>query len=258
MSYYGYNYYKFYFCYIKIIKLHTINSTNDYLKEYVVSNSVNDFTVVVAENQTNGKGQLGTVWSSNPSENLTFSVYLSTSFLALHNHFYLNCAVALSMYNVLNKLSIPKVLIKWPNDILSSSQKISGVLIENIIKSNRASYAIIGIGLNVNQLCFDGLFKATSLKKVTGNNYNLDELLLLLVMELKKQVSLLVNGNFKEIHDSYETVLFRKNKPSTFKNTEGDMFSGIIKGVNNKGNLLVLTDPEVIQEFRLKELSLLY
>jgi BirA family biotin operon repressor/biotin-[acetyl-CoA-carboxylase] ligase len=221
-------------------------------------NNTHDFTVVVADNQTNGKGQMGAVWTSNPSENLTFSVYLSTSFISLHNQFYLNCAVALSLYNVLNKLSIPKLSIKWPNDILSSSRKLSGVLIENIVKSNKDSYAIIGVGLNVNQKSFPGLVKATSLNNLTGENYNLDELLMLFIMELKKQVRQTTKGYFKVIHDSYEAVLFRKNKPSTFKNIEGEMFPGIIKGVNNSGHLLVYTEDEIVKEFRLKELSLLY
>ena len=258
MSYNCYNYYKFYICCIKLIKLHTINSTNDYLKKYVLSNKLEDFTVVVADNQTNGKGQMGAVWSSNPSENLTFSVYLSTSFISLQDLFYLNCVVALSLYNILSKLSVPKPSIKWPNDILSSSKKVSGVLIENIVKSNKDSYSIIGIGLNVNQQTFSGLSKATSLKNITGENYNLDELLMLIIMEFKKQFRQIIRGDFKAIHKSYEEVLFRKNKPSTFKNIEGLMFPGIIKGVNNYGNLLVYTEDEIIKEFRLKELSLQY
>jgi BirA family biotin operon repressor/biotin-[acetyl-CoA-carboxylase] ligase len=77
-------------------------------------------------------------------------------------------------------------------------------------------------------------------------------------MELKKQVRQITKGHFKDIHYSYETVLFRKNKPSTFKNIEGKMFPGIIKGVNNSGHLLVYTEDEIVKEFRLKELSLLY
>ncbi len=223
-----------------------------------MANKVDDFTVVLADKQTSGKGQMGAVWDSNCSENLTFSVYLSTSFISLQNQFYLNCVVAISLYNLLKNLSIPNVFIKWPNDILASSKKVSGVLIENVVKSNNNSFAIIGVGLNINQHFFPDLFKATSLKNITGIDYDLNKILILFISELKSQVVKLSQGRFKEIHNSYESVLFRKDKPSTFKNAEGLMFPGIIKGVNNTGLLLVYTEDEIIKEFQLKELSLLY
>jgi BirA family biotin operon repressor/biotin-[acetyl-CoA-carboxylase] ligase len=217
-----------------------------------------DFTVVYAENQTNGKGQFGTVWASKPGENLTFSVYMSTTFLCLKNQFYLNCAVSLSVYNVLNNLSIFQLSLKWPNDILSHNKKMAGILIENVISSSDNSFAIIGIGLNVNQLSFDPLLKATSLKKISGKHFNLNELLVLIVLELQNQISILRVGDFCSLHSSYEEVLFRKNKPSTFMNVKGDLFTGFIKNVTTEGRLRVLTENEVYKEFNLKEVKLMY
>jgi BirA family biotin operon repressor/biotin-[acetyl-CoA-carboxylase] ligase len=219
---------------------------------------VEDFTVVFSENQTNGKGQLGSVWYTNPGENLTFSVYLSTSFLCLKNQFYLNCAVSLSVFNVLKKISIPQLSLKWPNDILSYHKKLAGILIENVISSSDNSYAIIGIGLNVNQLFFDPILKASSLKKITGKHFDLNELLVLLVLELQNQISILKAGDFYNLHSSYEEVLFRKNKPSTFKDIEGDLFTGFIKNVTTEGRLRVLTENHVYKEFNLKEVKLMY
>jgi len=127
---------------------------------------VDNFTVVCTENQTNGKGQLGSEWHADEGENLTFSAFLNTSFLPLESQFYLNCAVSISVFNVLKKILVPKLSIKWPNDILSENKKLCGILIENVVKSNAETHAIIGIGLNVNQTLFNPTYKASSLKVV--------------------------------------------------------------------------------------------
>jgi BirA family biotin operon repressor/biotin-[acetyl-CoA-carboxylase] ligase len=223
-----------------------------------VEQTLDDFTVVYAENQTKGKGQLGSRWEVNSSENLTFSMFYDSSFLELHHHFFLNCAVSISVFQVLQKLMVPQLSVKWPNDILSGHKKLSGILIENVLKSSSETHSIIGIGLNVNQLEFDPLFKATSLKAVLGQNFNLEELLILLVTELQKQFELLKNSRFEELHNAYEKHLFRKNKPSTFKNAEGELFSGFIKNVTPTGELQVLVEDAILKEFKLKEVKLLY
>lgn len=219
---------------------------------------LDDFTVVYAQNQTKGKGQLGSKWEVKNGKNLTFSVFFNASFLEISHQFYLNCAVSLSVYNVLKRLLLPQLSIKWPNDILSGNKKISGILVENIIKSTSEVYSVIGIGLNVNQIEFDPMFKASSLKNIIGNQFNLDELLILLVSELKVQLEKLRSRKFEELHLVYEDVLFRKNKPSTFKNVEGQIFLGFIKNVTPNGKLQILLEDDVLKEFRLKEVSLLY
>ena len=219
---------------------------------------MDDFTVVCTKNQTNGKGQLGSVWLTDEGDNLTFSVFLNSSFLPIKSHFYLNCAVSISVFNVLKKILVPRPSIKWPNDILSGNKKLCGILIENVVKSNTETHAVIGIGLNVNQTLFDPAYKASSLKSSTGIHYNLDEVLLMIIVELQLQIELLKKEKYSELHNAYEAELFRKNKPSTFKNAEGELFLGFIKHVTSSGMLEVLLEDEIIQEFRLKEVKLLY
>ena len=82
--------------------------------------------------------------------------------------FKLNMIVSLKMIRILKKYSIPKLSIKWPNDILSENKKIAGILIETSLKNGRLNDFIIGIGLNVNQKTFKNLPNATSIKKKTG------------------------------------------------------------------------------------------
>lgn len=152
---------------MNIIKLSAINSTNDYLKKLSAGQYLENFTVVVAEHQTAGKGQMGAKWSVVPGKNLTFSVLIKDLLLEINEIFNLNAAVAISITETLESFNIPDICIKWPNDILAGNKKIGGVLIENSIKNNGEIFSIVGIGLNINQLDFENLPKASSLAVVT-------------------------------------------------------------------------------------------
>lgn len=222
-----------------------------------LTTAVADFTVVVADNQTKGKGQLGSKWQADDGKNLTYSVFVDTSFIKLEEQFYLNCAVSVGLFNVLKRLLLPSLKIKWPNDILSDNCKICGVLIENMVKNVHTTQSIIGIGLNVNQSKFE-YKKASSLKNLTGVHYNLDELLILMMAELKNQINRLKGKHFKEIEADFKNELFRLNKPSTFQTPNQERFTGIIQNVTKSGKLQVVIEDEVIKEFGLKEVKLLY
>ncbi len=101
------------------------------------------------------------------------------------NQFMLNILVSLSIVKALESFNIPKLSIKWPNDILSDEFKISGVLIENLIKQSQIEYSVIGIGLNVNQLKFEGLTKVSSLKNIILLDLDKNELLTKIIEKLK-------------------------------------------------------------------------
>ena len=143
---------------MKIIKLSAIDSTNSFLKEMASGSVVENFTVVVTENQVKGRGQQGSTWESETGKNLIFSVFVAFNSLNISDKKYLNYAVSLAVFEVLQKENIPRIAIKWPNDILSAKLKICGILIENIVKSNKLQGSVIGFGLNVNQKYFRDLF----------------------------------------------------------------------------------------------------
>ena len=142
--------------------------------------------------------------------------------------------------------------------ILSENKKICGILIENVIKNNKLEASIIGIGLNVNQTEFKSLPNASSLRIITGTVFNLDELLQRIIENLKYYFISLEAESLNVLKDEYETRLFRKNKPSTFKNSHGDIFAGFIKGISNLGKLQVVFEDDILKEFDLKEIQLLY
>ncbi|MFG6685558.1 biotin--[acetyl-CoA-carboxylase] ligase [Mariniflexile sp. HNIBRBA6329] len=241
-----------------IIKLNAIDSTNSYLKAHCLNELVADYTAVITKNQTNGRGQMGTVWESQSSKNLTFSVYKDVSSFNVEYPFYISMVVSLALLKTLQFFSISKLSVKWPNDILSENKKICGILIENVVKQSKFSSSIIGIGLNVNQVEFDNLPKASSLKLITGRVYDLDEVSSIIIKNLKHYFNILKRGHLDVLKEKYEASLFRKNKPSTFQDAEGLMFSGIIKGVSDYGNLQILLEDDIIKEFDLKTVTLLY
>jgi BirA family biotin operon repressor/biotin-[acetyl-CoA-carboxylase] ligase len=241
-----------------IIKLDAIDSTNAFLRQKSSEALLEDYTVIMAKKQTNGRGQMGTSWNSEASKNLTISVFKDVSFLKIEHAFYISIVTSLAIYRTLHSFTVPKLSIKWPNDILSENKKICGVLIENVIKQDLLNASIIGIGLNINQTEFKNLPKASSLKRITGKVFNLDEIVALLVQNLKHYFSILEGGDVETLKMEYESELFRKDKPSTFKDTNDSTFSGFIKGVSDIGNLQVLLEDDIIKDFDLKEITLLY
>ena len=241
---------------MKILKLDAIDSTNSYLKNLIKENDVNNWTVVVAEYQNNGKGQLDNSWFSDRGKNITFSILVKMDHLKVNHQHYLNYSISIALYNVL-KYYIPKKLsVKWPNDILSANDKVSGILIENSIKNDTVKYAIIGIGLNVNQIHFPkDITNATSLKNVLMKTIDKDELLDKILLEIQYQFVLIKQRKFLEIKKMYEDVLYKKAIPSMFIDSHNNTFLGKIIGVGKEGKLQVELENESIREFDFKEIK---
>lgn len=241
-----------------IIKLDAIDSTNTYLKGLAVASLPKDYTVVVANTQTKGRGQMGTSWDAQSGKNLTASVFKRLNALKIEQQFYVSMVVSLAICKALKHLKIPRLSIKWPNDILSEDLKLCGTLIENVIKHNTLQGSVIGFGLNVNQKYFDNLPQASSMQLLTGVVYNKDEVLSEVLKAIEFYFKMLEHQQYDKIKTEYEALLFRKDKPSTFKTPDNTFFSGIIKGITDQGLLNVWTEDEIIKTFDLKDIRLLY
>jgi BirA family biotin operon repressor/biotin-[acetyl-CoA-carboxylase] ligase len=242
---------------MNIIKLDAIDSTNNYLKKIILNEGVNDYTVVTAKFQTQGKGQLGTEWESEHSKNLICSVYKKEINIKVQDQFVISALVSLALIKTLRKVNLSNMHIKWPNDIMSDNKKICGILIENIVKENYIKDTVIGIGLNVNQTIFNNLPNAASIKNLIGTTCSIDEILKDLVKNVKYCFNELDKSSINSIFEKYEDALFRINKPSTFKNSKGEVFSGYIKGVSRSGKLSVMLEDNLVESYDLKEISML-
>ena len=243
---------------MEIIKLNATNSTNTYLKNLLKEKPVKDLSCIWALSQTQGRGQQGAKWISEPGKNLTFSVLKKFENLPSEYHFLLNMEVSLAIFRALKKLYIPDLAVKWANDILSSKKKICGILIENTLHKEQISSSIIGIGLNVNQVFFNDLPNVSSLQKIMGHPFDLEEVLLLICQELEVSLKSLSPTRFETMLDEYHTYLFRKDKPSTFEYPNGERFMGYIRGVSHNGQLQVEQEDALMSSFSLKEIKLLY
>ena len=160
-----------------IIWLERVDSTNDEARRHI--SEIDNLSVVSALEQTKGRGQRGNRWSSQPGENLTFSLVVKDFRIKANEQSAISQATALSLVDLLSRHEI-KARIKWPNDIYAGDEKICGILIENSLKGSAIDWSIIGIGLNVNQTAFpEDLPNPTSMKLCTGNSnpYNTREIL---------------------------------------------------------------------------------
>lgn len=240
-----------------IIKLDAIDSTNDYLKQLSKESDLENYTVVMANEQTKGKGQMGAKWFSEKGKNLTISILVKDLSMHEKNIFNLNIATALCVVNVLKNIQIPNVSVKWPNDIMADSKKVAGILIENSLKPDGSFTAVIGVGLNVNQTNFTGLPQASSLSCVTGEKYDLEEIVALFTRSLQEYLQVLAKTP-EMLWDEYHQQLYKKNYPSAFEDNEGKRFMGIIRKVTRDGKLEVMLEDDSITHFDVKQVKLLY
>jgi BirA family biotin operon repressor/biotin-[acetyl-CoA-carboxylase] ligase len=242
---------------MKLIKLDAIDSTNEFLKGISTQQDLENFTVVTAESQTNGKGQMGAVWNSEAGKNLIMSVLVKDYLEDINTIFNLNIAIAMAVIATLKKNTIPDLSIKWPNDILSANKKIGGILIENSIKSDGTILSVVGLGLNVNQTNFEGLPKASSLAVIAGHEFDKEMLLFEIVANIEKNIAE-SKYNLNSLREQFINSLFKKDIPMPFTNLKKEKFMGIIQGISAIGRLQVLLADDSVAEFDIKEIQMLY
>ena len=115
---------------VSILKEKETDSTNNRLAQLCDRENIKEFTTLLVDKQTAGKGQRGNSWESAPGMNLTFSTVLYPSALKAREQFTLSMLIALSVYDTLSTYA-EGFSIKWPNDIYWKDKKICGILIEN-------------------------------------------------------------------------------------------------------------------------------
>ena len=242
---------------MKLIKLDAIDSTNEFLKGLSNKREFENFTVVTAENQTKGKGQMGAVWASEAGKNLILSVLVKDFLLDICQIYNLNIIVSLAVIEALECYKIPDLSIKWPNDIMSYNKKIGGILIENSIKSDGSIVSIVGLGLNVNQTNFEKLPKASSLAVICDRKFNKEDLLFTIIAKIEYNVKSWEQHS-EMLWSDYTSKLFKKGIPMAFKDGNNQKFMGIIQGISSIGKLKILLEDDSISEFDIKEIQMLY
>lgn len=222
----------------KIIHLNTVDSTNNYTANLVKQGEIVSGTVILADEQTAGRGQRAANWHSSPGQNLTFTFFLDNVNLSVDRQFALSQIVALGLVELLKRYQVDAD-IKWPNDIYVKGKKISGVLIENQLQGQQVKSSIVGVGLNVNQLDF-GSLDATSICSETNQKMLLMDVLFAFVQEFNS----LVQQQFMhspQLNERYKARLLYYKVEARYADAEGEFF-GTIEDVLPDGKLVVRKD----------------
>ncbi len=231
------------------IELLSVDSTNNYALTKLHAGLTQHGAAFFAHEQIAGKGQRGKTWISEKDANLILSVVINPHhLLELTQQFLLSACVAVSAAEFFSRYAGDATRIKWPNDLYWSDRKAGGILIENIIGSQRSDtespiaswlWAVAGIGININQASFSPELKnPVSLRQITGKNFDPVALAKELCDILEKNFKYLIINGFDTIYTTYLSLLYKKNEPVKLKK-DNRVFEAIIQSVLPTGELVV-------------------
>ena len=240
---------------IQKIRLTSVDSTNNFAAKLINDGIAEHGSVILAENQTNGRGQRGSEWQSQKAKNLLTSFIFKFETLDPEFLFRINAFVSIALIDFLDSYGID-AQIKWPNDIMVNSNKICGILVENKLAGNSLAYSIAGFGLNVNQIEFDRLNNVTSMFLEKNQEFDLDTLWLSIISFFQKwEVFITSKHRAENLHAMYQNNLFGLGEKRQFQ-VRSEVFEGVIKGVNIHGFLILQIGKE-IHYFQSKEIVFL-
>jgi BirA family biotin operon repressor/biotin-[acetyl-CoA-carboxylase] ligase len=227
------------------------------LKKLTIEEELPEGFVVLANNQTQGRGIGKNTWESEAGKNLTFSLLLRPVFLKAEEMFMVSKAISLGIVDYLNSLD-KCFTIKWPNDIYYCNKKMGGILIENQLLGNKLNYSLIGIGINLNQEIFHGTApNPVALKTILKKDINKTECLNGILKQITIWYEILSDGWFEKINQTYFTHLYRNIGYHNFS-AHGETFLAKIKSVENDGKLVLKTQQADQKEFYFKEVEFIF
>jgi BirA family biotin operon repressor/biotin-[acetyl-CoA-carboxylase] ligase len=190
-----------------------------------------------AREQTAGKGQRGKSWLTIPNQNIMLSTVIVPR-LSPSQQFLLSATVALACYDFYKNYAGEETSIKWPNDVYWRDRKAGGILIENVFRGSDWLYAVVGIGININQVEFDpSLPNPVSLKQITGKDFDAVQLAEVLCQALEIRYQELMTKGAHSILTTYRQVLYKMHQQVTLKKG-AILFETTICGVSDTGHLL--------------------
>lgn len=238
----------------EVIHISETNSTNNYLKELLQTQNVDDGTVVWADFQSAGKGQRGNGWESEAGKNILFSIVLFPGFIKAGEQFILSQIVSLAVANCLQEYT-EGISIKWPNDIYWTEKKICGILLENTILEDNIGHSVAGIGININQENFrSDAPNPVSLKQITNRDYNLEEILKTVVDNISMYYQQIKIGKTYSLIKQYKESLFRKDGYHLYNDGISN-FLARIQDVDSSGILILKTKEGEERHFAFKEVK---
>ena len=218
--------------------LDTVDSTNNYAMAKVHAGMAIHGMAWFAKEQKAGKGQRGRHWNSEKGKNIAMSLVLEPGLLQITDQFQLSAAVAITCFDFFSAYAGEETTIKWPNDLFWRDRKAGGILIENVLQGKTWKWAVVGIGININQDKFDkAILNPVSLKQITGKSFDNIALANELNAMLMKNLGELKSAD--KILDQYNEHLYKINKTVTLKK-DAVKFETVIKEVSAAGRLITV------------------
>lgn len=217
--------------------LDSVDSTNNYAMARVREGLAKHGMAFVAKEQIAGKGQRGKSWHMQPGTSIAMSLVLKTDKLRADHQFYLSMLVALAANDFLKKYAGKETAIKWPNDLYWRDRKAGGILIETVFKGTQWQWAVVGIGININQTRFHkALPNPVSLHQITNKDYDAIALAEELYEMVMKRVATIAETPVDKIKKEYNRHLYKLNQEVKLKKASA-VFKTTIKGVSLQGQL---------------------
>ena len=222
-----------------IILYQRINSTNVLAKELAL-NGAPEGTLVLAEEQTAGKGRLNRKWLSPDRENLLFTILLRPPWDA-DNIFLLTMILAISAIDAVKEMTGIDIMIKWPNDLYIRRNKLGGLLTEFSIKDRVVEHVILGIGLNVNWMPGEEErlhYPATSILAESGMRVSRNELLSRLLKRFEASYERALAGDTDDLHIRWNELSLVTGKDVEII-SQDDVIRGKAIAIDRSGALIL-------------------
>lgn len=223
-----------------------MDSTNTALLE-LGEKGASEGTVVIAEQQTGGRGRLDRKWISPKGVNLYISILFRPEIAAFDSPLFTLIA-SIALNRVIEKSCAVEAKIKWPNDIQISGKKVAGILTEMRSKREMVDFIVVGIGVNINmsreqmnQEMGKVAYIATSIKEHTGQDINRSKFAADLLLELEHCYKTFSDKGKSPILSEWTSMWGDLNK-RVLVNLEENSYEGTVIGIDEKGYLLVKTD----------------
>jgi len=202
-------------------------------------------SLLLAENQTNGKGRKNRPWYSAKDMNLTFSVLVSDPKYLRKKVNLLNFVASLAVVLSIENFFQLRTELKWPNDVIIRGKKVAGVLLESITHGSRIERLVIGIGLNVNQTVFQGKFTLdpTSLKKELGLNVEREKILAEILNNLEELMETSLSDSNEVMNEWRERCRMIGGRITV--SDDENVKSGIFEDIDDMGFLVLRSNDKV-------------
>ncbi|MCG9537455.1 bifunctional biotin--[acetyl-CoA-carboxylase] ligase/biotin operon repressor BirA [Providencia huaxiensis] len=242
---------------VNIIVEPVIDSTNQYMLERI--NSLKSGDTCLAEYQSAGRGRRGRQWISPFGCNLYLSMYwkLDQGPAAAVG---LSLVVGIVIAEALNKISQDKVKVKWPNDLYMNDKKLAGILVELTGKTGDAAHIIIGIGINIgmnknNIEDANTITQEWSSLRDEVENIERNELSANIIKSLRKSLVIFEREGLKPFLERWFKLDNFLNRPVKLL-IGNDIITGVERGINDQGALLLQKDNDEIISYIGGEISL--